>query len=205
MTAGAGGEREARPGAGEPGSGSGAPRPPGSVRGLVAASALLVALALAAGLRPGQHWLAELLVVAAMGQGVLAGLTWRRFWRGPAREAFFGAGGRYVGFLAAVAFSAVEAYAVGAGMGREEAPGPVVAIMLAPPLIVAAVALRSAVRHRREREAGTDGPGEQGDGRAGRPRGRPERVPRAGGSEPREQRGSGNVTEMDDRAEGAGS
>lgn len=125
---------------------------PGSLGGLVAASALLVALALAAGLRPDQHWLAGLLVTAAMVQGLLAGVAWEGFWRGPARRAVFGAGGRYAGFLAAVAFSAVEAYAVGAGLGREGAPGPVVAIMLAPPPVIAAVALRSAVRHREERD-----------------------------------------------------
>lgn len=129
---------------------------PGSPGGLVFASALLVALALAAGLWPGQYWLVGLLVVAAMAQGLAAGVAWRGFWRGPAREAVFGAGGRYAGFLAAVAFSAVEAYAVGAGLGREDAPGPVVAIMLAPPLVVAAVALRSAVRHRRERDGAAD-------------------------------------------------
>lgn len=128
----------------------------------MAASALLVALALAAGLRPRQHWLAELMVAAAMGQGVLAGLCWRRFWRGPLGEELFGAGGRYAGFLAAVAFSAVEAYAVGASVGREDAPGPMVAILLAPPLVVAAVALRSAVRHQGDRDrepGGGDGTG----------------------------------------------
>lgn len=127
------------------------------LRGLVAASAVVVALALAAGLRPAQHWLAELLVVAAMGQGMLAGVAWPRFWRGPAREELFGAGGRFAGFLAAVAFSAVEAYAVGASLGREEAPGPAVAVMLAPPLLLAAFALRSAVRHRRERASNREG------------------------------------------------
>lgn len=131
------------------------PSVPGSPGGLVVASALLVALALAAGLRPDQYWLAGLLIVTAMAQGLLAGVAWKGFWRGPAREAVFGAGGRYAGFLAAVAFSAVEAYAVGAGIGREDAPGPLVAVMLAPPLVVAAAALRSAVRHRRERGQGT--------------------------------------------------
>jgi hypothetical protein len=142
---------------------------PGSPGGLVLASALVVALALAAGLRPDQYWLVGLLVVAAMSQGLLAGVAWRGFWRGPAREALFGAGGRYAGFLLAVAFSAVEAYAVGAGIGREDAPGPVVAIMLAPPLVVAAVALRSAVRHRRERDRDPGGAEEAGE--AARPDG----------------------------------
>lgn len=139
------------------------PSPPGSPGALVFASALLVALALAAGLWPGQYWLAGLLVVAAMTQGLLAGVAWRGFWLGPAREALFGAGGRYAGFLVAVAFSAVEAYAVGAGLGREDAPGPVVVIMLAPPLLVAAAALRSAVRHRRERDDEPGGAAHAGD------------------------------------------
>lgn len=173
--AGAGRADEPGPPGEDPAGGTGLPRDagggaasapassPGSPGGLVLASALVVALALAAGLRPDQYWLVGLLVVAAMAQGLLAGAAWRGFWRGPAREALFGAGGRYAGFLAAVAFSAVEAYAVGAGLGREDAPGPVVAIMLAPPLVVAAVALRSAVRHRRERDRPPGGAGEAGD------------------------------------------
>lgn len=128
------------------------------VRALVAASALVVALALAAGLQPGRPWISELLVVAAMGQGILAGAAWSRFWRGRPREEIFGAGGRYAGFLAAVAFSAAEAHAVGASLGPEDAPGPAVAIMLLPPLVLAAVALGSAVRKRREDDGG-DRPG----------------------------------------------
>lgn len=123
-------------------------RDAGPLRALVAASAVVVALSLAAGLQPGRHWLTELLVVAAICQGALAGAAWPRFWRGGAREEIFGAGGRYAGFLAAVAFSAAEAHAVGASLGPEDAPGPAVAILLVPPLVVAAVALRSAVRHR---------------------------------------------------------
>ena len=129
-------------------------RDAGPLRALVAASAVVVALSLAAGLQPGRHWLTELLVVAAIGQGALAGVAWPRFWRGGAREEIFGAGGRYAGFLAAVAFSAAEAHAVGASLGPEDAPGPAVAILLLPPLVVAAVALRSAVRHRADVPAG---------------------------------------------------
>ena len=89
---------------------------------LVPVSAALVAVALAAGLEPGHWWLVALLVLAAMAQGTLAGAAFRRFWRGPAREEIFGAGGRYVGFLAAVLFSAVEAYAVGDAIAGKGAP-----------------------------------------------------------------------------------
>lgn len=100
------------------------------------------------------------LVLVAMVQGIVAGTGVRAFWRLGWSEEIFGPGGRYLGFLAAVAFAAVEAYAVGAGMGAG-APG-LAAALLAPPVILAAVALRSAVRHRRAREAekGPYGPDE---------------------------------------------
>ncbi len=126
-----------------------------SVGLLVPASAAVVALALAAGLEPGRSWLVWLLMLAAMVQGALAGASFRRFWRGPAREAIFGAGGRYAGFLAAVLFSAVEAHAVGAGIA-EGGPRAAVALLL-PPVVLAAAALRSAVRVRREEEDGSEG------------------------------------------------
>lgn len=128
------------------------------LRFLVLVSALLVALALAAGLRPGEDWLVWLLIPTAMGQGMLAGATWRHFWRGPPSEAVFGAGGRFGGFVAAVAFSAVEAHAVGASLAGG-APGVAVAVMLVPPLVIAAIALRSALAHR---PAGGGRPGEGG-------------------------------------------
>lgn len=113
------------------------------MKGLVPASALLVALALAAGLYPDRLWLVELTLAMAVGQGVLAGLSLPRFWEGPFGRAVFGAGGRYLGFLAAVVFSAVEAYAVGHGMSQG-APRSA-SLMLLPPVLVAALALRSAV------------------------------------------------------------
>lgn len=128
------------------------PDRPGSVGLLVPASAAVVALALAAGLEPDRSWIVWLLILASMAQGAVAGATFRRFWRGSAREEVFGAGGRYVGFLAAVLFSAVEAHAVGAGIA---AGGPQGALaLLLPPVILAAAALRSAVAVRRERTAG---------------------------------------------------
>lgn len=126
----------------------------------------MVAAALAAGIWSDEAWFTEALVIVAMGQGMVAGAAWREFWREDARTEIFGAGGRYAGFLAAVAFSAVEAYAVGKGFSRG-APG-VALLLLAPPMVVAAVALRSATRHREEAAAGDDGsrgdPGGADDG-----------------------------------------
>lgn len=105
-----------------------------------------MAAALAAGIWADEFWFTELLVLVAMGQGMVAGATWDDFWREDAATEIFGAGGRYAGFLAAVAFAAVEAYAVGKGMSRG-APA-LVALLLAPPVVVAGVALNSAVRRR---------------------------------------------------------
>lgn len=116
------------------------------VRLLVAASAVLVAVALAAGRGLGAPWIGWLLIVTAMAQGVLGGLVLPRFWRGTVQEEAFGAGGRYVAFLAAVAFSAVQGHAVGAGI-QKGAPAAVTALLLVP-VALAAVALRSAVRER---------------------------------------------------------
>lgn len=125
---------------------------------LVPASAALVAVALAAGLEPGRWWLVALLILVAMAQGTLAGTALRRFWRGTAQEEIFGAGGRYVGFLAAVLFSAVEAYAVGDAIAGKGAPRAAVALLL-PPVLLAAAALRSAVKARREADrTGPSGP-----------------------------------------------
>lgn len=107
-----------------------------------------MAAALAAGLFPGRAWITEAALLVAVGQGMLAGLVLPRFWRGPAKREIFGAGGRYLGFVAAVIFCAVEAYAVGRGLGTG-APG-LAALLLGPPVLVAAAVLRSARRARRE-------------------------------------------------------
>lgn len=166
------------------------------VRALVAASAVVVALALAAGLHPGRHWLTELLVVAAIGQGALAGAAWPRFWRGRPREEIFGAGGRYAGFLAAVAFSAAEAHAVGASLGPEDAPGAAVAVLLLPPLVLATVALRSAVRLR------DDAPGDPGPaGKGPEGRGSPPGDPTPAGGVGEEARSAGGGGPAGDESE----
>lgn len=151
--------------------------------GLVPASALLVATAFAAGLGFGRPWSSWLLVVVAVGQGVVAGHHLDGFWRGAAREEIFGSGGRYLAFLAAVGFTAVEAHAVGGGI---EAGAPRAAVaLLVPPLALGAWALRSAVQlrnvpgHRDEEEPST----EDADG-------------------PTEETGRSNQTETDSRREG---
>lgn len=114
--------------------------------GLIPASAVLVATAFAVGLRLGWPWTVWLLVLVAVCQGFLGGFHARRFWRGTAREEMFGAGGRYLAFLAAVAFTAVEAHAVGAGI-ESGAPRFSVALLL-PPVALGGWALRSAVKRR---------------------------------------------------------
>lgn len=152
-----------------------------TVRLLVLASAVLVAVALAAGMGLALPWSTWLLIVAAMAQGTLAGAALPRFWRGDAREEVFGAGGRYVAFLAAVAFSAVEAHAVGAGIERG-APAEAAALLVLP-VALAGAALRSAARRREEEpgrgsDAGTGGaaPAEAGDVGSGTEDGRTSEV-----------------------------
>jgi hypothetical protein len=130
-----------------------------------------VATALAAGIWSEEFWFTQALILVAMGQGMVAGAAWRRFWREDARTEIFGAGGRYAGFLAAVAFSAVEAYAVGKGFSRG-APG-LAALLLAPPIVVGAVALRSARRVLEERAAGDGAGGEEPAVPGSGPRGAP--------------------------------
>lgn len=61
-----------------------------------------------------------------------------------------GAGGRYAAFLAAVAFAAVEAHAVGAGLGGG-APLVVLSLLL-PPVLVGAILLRGALARLPERD-----------------------------------------------------
>ncbi|MFQ5690705.1 MAG: hypothetical protein ACE5HQ_10585 [Gemmatimonadota bacterium] len=112
----------------------------GSVGLTLLLSAALPAAALAAGLGGGRTWLLELLLVLAVGQGISAGLLFPRFY---GRSGERGALARYVIFVAAVLFAAVEAYAVGAGMvGGAPAPA---AAMLLPPIAVAGLAMRSAL------------------------------------------------------------
>lgn len=158
---------------------------------LLVLSAALVACALAAGLRSGSGWLTELLVLAALGQGLAAGLALPSFWREgvgprgrspppwrggrgggpgasgapPLARVLMGAGGRYAGFLASVAFAAVEAHAVGAGLGAG-AP-PVALTLLVPPVAVGAIVLRGALA-RLPGEAGAAG-GVGSDRREGDP------------------------------------
>lgn len=133
----------------------------GRPTGLVPASALLVATAFAAGLGLGRPWSSWLLVVVAMGQGVLAGHHLRGFWRGGPREEIFGAGGRYLAFLGAVAFTAVEAHAVGGGI---EAGAPrAAAALLVLPLALGAWALRSALELRTRSAHETNTRGTEGE------------------------------------------
>lgn len=61
----------------------------------------------------------------------------------PLARILMGVGGRYAAFLASVAFAAVEAHAVGVGLGGG-AP-PVAATLLLPPLVVGAILLRGAL------------------------------------------------------------
>jgi hypothetical protein len=109
------------------------------------ATVALVALALVAGRTGGvPPAVTELALVAAIGTGVLLGIGTRRFWRGPVMEALTGSGGRYLLFIGLAAFAVVEAHAVGAALA-EGAPATSL-VMLALPVVLAAVALVSAAR-----------------------------------------------------------
>lgn len=174
------------------------------VRLLVLASAVLVAVALAAGRGLGAPWIAWLLIVTAMGQGVLAGICLPGFWRGPPREEAFGAGGRYVAFLAAVAFSAVEAHAVGAGLERG-APTAATGLLLLP-IALAAAALRSATRLREEAaEVAEDGDPGAADGPAGRGSGYDSTGDEGIGDESTADAGAGDANHAEARGEARGS
>lgn len=117
---------------------------PARLKLLVPVSALLVAGCLAAGMYPQKPWLVEIVLVTAVVQGGVAGSLLPRYWRGPPATAIPGAGGRYLGFVAAVTFAAVEAHAVGFGLGSG---APLLGgALLLPPVVVAGVALRSAER-----------------------------------------------------------
>jgi hypothetical protein len=127
---------------------------------LVLLSAIQVTLWLAAGLWSGIPWVTEVALAMTTVQGVAAGLVLPRFWHEKPSRAIFGAGGRFVGFELAVVFSAAEAHAVGTGFGTG---APFLgALMLAPPVVLAAFALRGAVR--KERDERTEIEGER-DGR----------------------------------------
>lgn len=111
---------------------------------LVLLSLIELGLWFASGLWSGIPWVAEVAIVMTTVQGVGTGLLWPRFWHGKPTRAIFGAGGRFVGFELAVVFGAAEAQAVGTGFGTGE---PLLgALLLAPPLVIAALALRGAVR-----------------------------------------------------------
>ena len=130
------------------------------------ATAALVALALVAGRSGGTlPMLTEIALVAAIGTGVLFGLGANKFWRGTVMEALTGSGGRYVLFIGLAAFAVVEAHAVGAALA-EGAPATSL-VMLALPLVLAAVALVSATRATRrasgeEIDSSEDGIGSEG-------------------------------------------
>lgn len=127
---------------------------------LVLLSVIEWVLWLAAGLWRGVPWVTEVAIVMTTAQGIGAGLLWRRFWHGRPSRAIFGAGGRFVGFLAAVVFGAAEAHAVGTGFGTGE---PVLgALMLAPPVALAAFALRGAMRMEKRNRLEVEGE-RQGD------------------------------------------
>ena len=112
---------------------------------IAVATATLVALSLVAGRSGGvPPALTELALVAAIGTGALLGIGARRFWRGTVMEALTGSGGRYLLFIGLAAFAVVEAHAVGAALA-EGAPASSL-VMLALPLVLAAVTLVSATR-----------------------------------------------------------
>ncbi len=146
-------------------------RPRHPVRGapvLLFLSAGLVAIAMWSGRLGSRQWSVALLVFAALTTGVTGGILFAGLWRSGARaddgsdltllRRLTGPAGALLVFLGCVAFAAVEAHAIGSGLGVG-APGATVAL-LGPPLVIGAFALRRALRvdvstkEREERDQG---------------------------------------------------
>lgn len=134
---------------------------------LLILSAGLVAIALWSGRSGSRQWLMALLVFTALAAGVAGGIVFSELWRSGGRaddesdlallRRLVGPAGALLVFLGCVGFAAVEAHAIGAGLGVG-APAASIAL-LGPPLVIGAVALRRALRvegpqeNEREREA----------------------------------------------------
>ncbi len=132
-------------------------QPQHTVRGapaLLLLSAGLVAIAFWSGRLGSRQWSVALLVFVALATGVAGGILFAKLWRAGGRvddasdlallRRLTGAAGALLVFLGCAGFAAVEAHAIGSGLGAG-APAATVAL-LGPPLVVGAVALRRALR-----------------------------------------------------------
>jgi hypothetical protein len=114
----------------------------------------LVAIALWSGRSGSRQWLVALLIFTALAAGVAGGIVFAGLWRLGGRvdhetdlallRRLAGPAGALLVFLGCVGFAAVEAHAIGAGLGAG-APGATVSL-LGPPLVIGAIALRRALR-----------------------------------------------------------
>lgn len=120
---------------------------------LLLLSAGLVAMALWSGRLDSRQWSVALLIFAALAVGVTGGILFAGLWRSDARldddsdlallRRLAGPAGALLVFLGCVAFAAVEAHAIGSGLGAG-APGATLSL-LGPPLVIGALALRRAL------------------------------------------------------------
>ena len=128
-----------------------------SLIGLALLSVALIGFALLAGASGGRQLWTAILIMLGLIEGAAIGTLWERALVAEGRpepslddpvpqlaRRFLGSGARWAVFAGATAFAAVQAHAIGAGVDVGAPTGSVA--LLLPPIVIAALALRSASR-----------------------------------------------------------